>query len=82
MSNKTSKLAELIQNCNSTKELELFLIGILSPQEIEIINKRIEVVKALKAGLPQREISEKLGVGIATVTRGSKMLKDGFFKNV
>lgn len=28
----------------------------------------------LKQGIPQKEISKKLGVGIATVTRGSKAL--------
>ena len=36
----------------------------------------------LKTGVAQREISQKLGVGIATVTRGAKELKNKHFKNI
>jgi len=31
----------------------------------------------LKAGVSQREIARRLGVGIATVTRGSREIKAG-----
>ena len=79
---KTQELANIIKDIKSKKNLEKFLVGILTPAEIEQIAMRIEVVKALKAGIPQRSIVKNLGVGMATVTRGSKMLKDGFFKNV
>jgi Trp operon repressor len=36
----------------------------------------------LKSGIPQHEIAEKLGVGVATVTRGSKEIQKGNFKVV
>lgn len=58
-----------------------FLNGIFTPQELIEIPTRLEIVKMLKEGIPQHKIAEELGVGIATVTRGSKELKKGRFKN-
>jgi len=58
------------------------LRAILTPQELEAIPKRLEIVKMLKQGVSQREIADKLGLGIATVTRGSRELKKGNFKDV
>ncbi len=37
-------------------------------------------MKQLKAGIPQAKIAKDLGVGIATVTRGSRQLREGRFK--
>jgi TrpR family trp operon transcriptional repressor len=36
----------------------------------------------LKKGVPQRNIAQQLGVGIATVTRGAREIKMGRFKDV
>ncbi|MBU0727309.1 trp operon repressor [Patescibacteria group bacterium] len=36
----------------------------------------------LKKGVSQRRIADKLGVGIATVTRGAKEIKKKNFKGV
>lgn len=48
------------------------LAAILTESEqIEIAN-RLLIFAQLQQGLPQREISERLGVGIATVSRGAK----------
>ena len=58
------------------------LKGLLTLGELEEMANRLQIVKLLKAGMPQREIAEKLKVGIATVTRGSKELKQGRFKNI
>jgi TrpR family trp operon transcriptional repressor len=62
--------------------MEDFLRGILTPSELEEIPKRLQIVKLLKAGIAQKEISERLGVGIATVTRGSKEVRTGKFKYI
>ena len=62
-------------------EIEDFLKGILTIQELEEIPKRLQIVKMLKKGVPQREIAAMLGVGISTVTRGSMEIKKGRFKN-
>jgi TrpR family trp operon transcriptional repressor len=59
-----------------------FLYGILTPQELEQIMKRLQIVKMLKRGVSQREIAEELDVGIATVTRGSREIRKGRFKYV
>ena len=55
--------------------LEQALVDLLTPSELSEISKRLQIFKLLEAGVPQRQIAEELGVGIATVTRGSRALK-------
>lgn len=76
------QIIKTIQACKNEKEIEDFLFGILTTTEIEQLGIRYQIVKLLKQGMPQHQIAEKLGIGVATVTRGSKMLKEGKFKNV
>lgn len=64
------------------KEMYDFLQGILTPKELLEIPNRLAIVKMLKSGVAQHEIAEKLKVGIATITRGSKELQKGRFQNV
>jgi len=59
-----------------------FLEGILTPQELIEIPHRLAIIKMLKKGISQHEVAEKLGVGIATVTRGSKELQKGRFQTI
>jgi len=59
-----------------------FLFGILTPKELVEVPKRLAIVTMLKNGVAHQEIAKKLGVGIATVTRGSTELKKGRFKYV
>lgn len=61
-------------------EMEDFLSGLLTTAELEELPKRLEIIRLLKKGVPQAKIAKDLGVGIATVTRGSKELKQGRFK--
>ncbi len=82
---KNKFLEELLEEflkLESKADLKEFLVGILTPKELEEIPTRLQIVKMLKAGTAQHEIAAKLGVGIATVTRGSKELQKGRFKNV
>lgn len=72
---------ELLRH-DSRQKLRNFLEGILTPQEIDEISMRLQIVKMLKEGIPQHKIAEKLKIGIATVTRGSKELQRGNFKYV
>jgi TrpR family trp operon transcriptional repressor len=60
--------------------LEDFLFGVTTEKERAELVQRVEVVKRLIAGEPQQKIAAELGVGIATVTRGSKELSQGRFK--
>lgn len=66
----------------SESEMRIFLEGILTPKELVELPTRLRIVKLLKSGVPQHKIAEELGVGIATVTRGSKAIQQGQFKNV
>lgn len=74
-------IAMLLQVQNQEEMLDL-LRGLLTLGELEEIARRLQIVKLLKAGMSQREIAEKLKVGIATVTRGSKELKQGRFSKI
>jgi len=42
----------------------------------------LQIVRMLKKGVPQHQIAKELGIGIATVTRGSKELQKGNFKYI
>lgn len=78
-------LEEFVKTISSKKtpqEVESFFRAILTPKELQEIPKRLQIVKLLKKGLPQREIADKLGVGVATVTRGSKEIQKGNFKDI
>ena len=49
----------------------------LTPQELEDLVLRWEIIKLLHTGMPQREIAHQLGVAIGTVSRGARELKYG-----
>jgi TrpR family trp operon transcriptional repressor len=61
-----------------------FLKCILTPYELEEISGRWELVKLLEQGVSQRKISEKLGMSLCKITRGSRELKkqNSAFKRV
>jgi len=56
-----------------------FLVGVTTEKERAELTRRVEIVKRLVAGEPQAKIASDLGVGVATVTRGSKELAHGRF---
>lgn len=72
-------LANTILKIKTPLEMSDFLEGILTPQEIIELAQRIEIVKLLKVGMPQRKIAVKVGVSIATVSRGSREINRGKF---
>jgi TrpR family trp operon transcriptional repressor len=82
MNKQLNMLIEAFLNIKSKKEMLDFLQGILTPQELDELPRRLEIVKMLKKGIPQHEVSKKLGVGVATVTRGSKELQKGRFSKI
>ncbi len=69
-------IASLLQ-AKSKKEMEALVRAILTPQELEELLKRLEIFKQLKKGISQHKIADKIGVGVATVTRGSLELQRG-----
>lgn len=78
--NSFDQLASYLLAADSTQAMVSKLEALLTPSEIRSISMRLEIAKQLQAGIPQREIAKRLGVGIATVTRGSRELKAGKFK--
>jgi TrpR family trp operon transcriptional repressor len=71
-------LGELSRTLAGTREPELiesFLRCLLTPAETADIAARWALVKALDAGLPQREIAKNLGLSLCKITRGSRELK-------
>lgn len=80
--NTIGELTQTFLKQKSGAEMLEFLKGILTPREIEELSTRLQIVKLLKKGLPHQEIARRLKVGVATVTRGSREIKFGRFKNI
>jgi len=72
-----SELAKVVAGINEPKLAHEFLQNILTPKELDEIARRLQIVKMLHEGVPQREIAEKLHVSIGTVSRGSRELQYG-----
>ena len=65
-----------LAECADSTAIDLLFNALLTEKEqIEIAN-RIRIFDALDRGITQREISEQLGVGIATVSRGAKAMQN------
>lgn len=74
----TTYLNELLDHLLEMRErdsLEQALRDLLTPAELTEVSNRLQILRMLEAGVPQREIAKQLGVGIATVTRGARALK-------
>lgn len=71
------ELAHILTSITDAKQMSELLQDFLTPQELEDLVLRWEIIKLLHQGLPQREISKELGVAIGTVSRGARELKYG-----
>ena len=63
-----------LANCTDSKEIEKLLSALLTDKEQHDIANRIRIFDLLDRGITQRDISEQLGVGIATVSRGARAM--------
>jgi TrpR family transcriptional regulator, trp operon repressor len=70
------RLIQYFINIQDDRVMRRKLSALLTPNEISEMQHRLEIFVLLKKGVPQREIAKQLGVGIATVTRGSRALKE------
>lgn len=81
----SKELLDTISNIDQKKDIELFLKDLLTPKEYKEVAMRWQIIKKLSKNETQRSIADDLGVGIATVTRGSRTLsneKGGFAKTI
>ena len=77
MSTDQDYKAELIRHLLAIEDpadMDAALEDLLTPAEYTEISKRLQIFKLLRQGVPHRKIAEHLGVGIATVSRGSRAL--------
>ena len=70
----------ILTNIKDKHEMKNLLEGLLTPKEMQELPVRIQIIKLIKKGMSHKKIAEKLGVGVATVTRGSKEIQKGNFK--
>ncbi len=70
-------LYTLFASVKGQEEAAKLLEDLLTPQELASVAERWQLIKALNAGIPQRDIAKKLNVSISKITRGSRQLKFG-----
>ncbi|MCL9781362.1 trp operon repressor [Vibrio sp. S4M6] len=74
--NDWDQFIQLINRAIETGQHELLLGTMLTPDERDALVTRANILsELLKGELSQRQMSQELGVGIATITRGSNELK-------
>lgn len=70
------QIIELIRTSMDSEQDDMLLTMLMSRDERESLISRVNIInELLKGELSQRQISQMLGVGIATITRGSNELK-------
>jgi TrpR family trp operon transcriptional repressor len=69
------ELCRVLAETKDRELLEAFLACLLTPSEMADIAARWALVKELREGTPQREISKNLGLSLCKITRGSRELK-------
>ncbi len=82
MKDNLNKLIDVFLEMKTKEQMTNLLRGILTLKELDELTRRLQIVELLKKGVPQHQIAEKLKVGVATVTRGSRELKMGRFKYI
>jgi TrpR-related protein YerC/YecD len=70
-------LLDALTRMQNAEEMTVLLDDLLTPQEIEALAERWHIAQALRAGSSQRDIAQKLGVSVTTVSRGSRQLQYG-----
>lgn len=72
-----SELIDILSKISFDKVLlKEFLTDLLTPSEMGEISQRWQIVKKLAQKEKHRDIADELGIGVATVTRGSRELRN------
>ncbi|MBL4831910.1 MAG: trp operon repressor [Aliivibrio sp.] len=71
------QVMDLIKQSADDEQHSLLLTMLMTPDERDVLLARVNIFhELLKGDLSQRQVSQLLGVGIATITRGSNELKN------
>lgn len=68
------QLTRLLSSSMQQNTLEDLLTTLLTEGEQQEIERRIHILQLLQAGETQRAVAKITGVGIATVSRGARVL--------
>ena len=70
------QLMDLVKTAVKKDQHELLLTMMMTPDERDALVARINIFcELMKGDMSQRQVSQMLGVGVATITRGSNELK-------
>ncbi len=69
------KLAKVIATLKSTSDISVFLEYLLTPSEIIMVTRRLQIAQRLAHNIPVRVIRRELGVGISTIYSVKAWLK-------
>ncbi|HLG19682.1 MAG TPA: Trp family transcriptional regulator [Bdellovibrionota bacterium] len=70
-------LAKILMAPRNENEMIAFIEDLFSPGERQDLLERWRLVGLLLQGIPQRDVSEKLGVSLSKVSRGSRVVQYG-----
>ena len=68
-------LINILCSTNDPDAMAAILDALLTESELREIDNRIRIFEMLMQETPQREIAARLGVGIATVSRGAQAFR-------
>ena len=77
-------LEDTILNFKNVSDLEKFLVEVLTPAEVIMLNRRFTLLQKLWRGETHRQISKDLRVGVGTIERGVRVLeqKNGIVRQI
>lgn len=71
----TRQLCEVLVSLNDPKEAMLFLEDLCTAKEIEYMAQRVEAARLLMEGKTYQEVTDRISISSATLTRVSKCVK-------
>jgi TrpR-related protein YerC/YecD len=80
MKNSDPKMMALIRaiaSLENEQEALSFFTDLCTPSELESMADRWQVVPLLREGVPYRQIHERTGVSVATITRVARFINMG-----
>ena len=71
----TRQLCEVLLSLRDPEETLLFLQDLCTPKEVEYMAQRVEAARLLMHGLTYQEVTDRISISSATLTRVSKCLR-------